>query len=95
MRSYEMVFIVRPDVEEDGLDEVISDIGELIKRNDGEVTKVEPWGLHRLAYPIKKHQEGRYVLMTFELEPRNVTELERVLKLKESVIRHLVIRLES
>jgi small subunit ribosomal protein S6 len=90
-----MVFIVRPDIEGDGLDGVINDVGELIKRNDGEVTKVEPWGLHRLAYPIKKHQEGRYVLMTFELEPQNVAELERVLRLKESVIRHLVIRLES
>ena len=95
MRSYEMVFIVRPDLDGDKLDEVIGDVGDLIKRNDGEVTKVEPWGLHRLAYPIKKHQEGRYVLMTFELEPRSVGELERVLKLNESVIRHLVIRLES
>jgi small subunit ribosomal protein S6 len=90
-----MVFIVRPDVDGDGLEEVISEVEHLIDRNNGEVTKVEPWGLHRLAYPIKKHQEGRYVLMTFELEPRNVTELERVLKLKETVIRHLVIRLES
>jgi len=95
VRSYEMVFIVRPDIEGDELDEVISDVGELIDRNDGEVKKVEPWGLHKLAYPIKKQQEGRYVLMTFELEPRNVAELERVLKLRESVIRHLVIRLES
>jgi small subunit ribosomal protein S6 len=90
-----MVFIVRPDLDGDRLDEVISDVGDLIDRNNGEVTKVEPWGLHKLAYPIKKQQEGRYVMMTFELEPRNVSELERVLKLNESVIRHLVIRLES
>ena len=95
MRSYEMVFIVRPDLDGDELDDVVNDVGSLIKRNGGEVTKVEPWGLRRLAYPIKKHQEGRYLLMTFELEPSNVTELERVLRLKESVIRHLVIRLES
>jgi len=95
VRSYEMVFIVRPDIEGDDLDDVISEVGELIQRNDGEVTKVEPWGLHKLAYPIKKQQEGRYVLTTFDLEPTNVSELERVLKLKESVIRHLVIRLED
>ena len=95
MRSYEMVFIVRPDLEGDELDDIISEVGNLIKRNDGEVKKVEPWGLHKLAYPIKKQQEGRYVLITFDLEPRNVSELERVLKLKESVIRHLVIRLET
>jgi small subunit ribosomal protein S6 len=90
-----MVLIIRPDLEGDELDDVIDDIKDLIKRNNGEVAKVEPWGLRRLAYPIKKQQEGRYVLLTFNLEPRNVAELERVLKLRESVIRHLVIRLES
>jgi len=95
VRSYEMVFIVRPDIDGDALDGVISDVGNLIERNNGEVKSVKPWGLHKLAYPIQKHQEGRYVLLTFELEPRNVTELERVLRLNESVIRHLVIRLES
>jgi small subunit ribosomal protein S6 len=90
-----MVFIVRPDLEGDELDDVISDVEDLIKRNDGEITKLEPWGLHKLAYPIQKQQEGRYVLATFELEPRHVAELERALKLRETVIRHLVIRLES
>ena len=95
MRSYEMIFIVRPDIEADDLDGVISDVGGLVKRNDGEVTKVEPWGLHRLAYPIKKQQEGRYVLMNFDLEPSNMAELERVLRLNEAVIRHLVIRLDA
>ena len=94
MRSYEMVFIVRPDLEGDDLDDVMSDVGEIVKRNDGEVTKVEPWGLRKLAYPIKKEQEGRYVLMNFELEPSRVKELERILRLNESVIRHLVIRLD-
>lgn len=95
MRSYEMVLIVRPDLEGDELDEVIAEVGDLIKRNDGDVTKVEPWGLHKLAYPIKDQQEGRYVLTNFELEPRNVKELERALRLRESVLRHMVIRLES
>ena len=95
MRSYEMVFIVRPDIEGDDVEDVIADVEELIKRNDGEITKIEPWGLHKLAYPIKKHQEGRYVLTTFELEPSNVAALERALKLRETVIRHLVVRLES
>ncbi len=95
MRSYEMVFIVHPDLEENKVDEVVGEVKDLVKRNNGEVTKIEPWGLHKLAYPIKKQQEGWYLLMTFELEPGNVADLERVLKLKESVIRHLVVRLES
>ena len=95
MRSYEMVFIVHPDLDGDELDGVINDVEGLIRRNKGEVTKVEPWGLRKLAYPIQKRQEGRYFLMEFDLEPQNIAEMERVLKLTESVIRHLIVRLES
>lgn len=95
MRSYEMVFIVRPDLEGDELDAVVNEVQELVSRNDGEITKVEPWGLRKLAYPINDQQEGRYLLMTFELEPSGVRNLERVLRLKESVLRHMVIRLDE
>jgi small subunit ribosomal protein S6 len=89
------VFIVHPDLDGDELDGVVNNIEELVKRNNGTVTKVEPWGLRRLAYPIKKQQEGRYFLMELDLEPQSVAELERVLKLTEPVIRHLIVRLES
>jgi small subunit ribosomal protein S6 len=90
-----MVFIVHPELDGDELHDVISNVEELIKRNNGKVTKVEPWGLRKLAYPIKKQQEGRYFLMEFDLEPDGIAEMERVLKLMESVIRHLIVRLES
>ena len=95
MRSYEMVLIVHPEVDGDDLDSVISNVEELIKRNDGKVTKVDPWGLPKLAYPIKKQQEGRYFLIEFDLVPQGVREVERVLKLTEPVIRHMIVRLES
>jgi len=95
VRSYEMVFIIHPEIDGDNAEGVITDVKDLIARNDGEVTEVEPWGLRKLAYPIKKQQEGRYVLIEFDLEPQNVAEIERVLKLTEPVIRHLIIRLES
>jgi small subunit ribosomal protein S6 len=90
-----MVFIVHPDLDGDELDGVVNNVEELIKRNDGKMTKVEPWGLRRLAYPIKKQMEGRYFLMEFDLAPQRIAEMERVLKLTEPVIRHLIIRLES
>jgi len=95
VRSYEMVLIVHPEVDGDELDGVISNVEELIKRNDGKVIKVEPWGLRKLAYPIQKQQEGRYFLIEFDLVPQGVREIERVLKLTEPVIRHLIVRLES
>jgi small subunit ribosomal protein S6 len=90
-----MVFIIHPEIDGDNVEGVINDVKDLIARNDGKVTKVEPWGLRKLAYSIKKQQEGRYVLMEFDLEPQNVAEIERVLKLTEPVIRHMIIRLES
>jgi small subunit ribosomal protein S6 len=90
-----MVFIVHPDRDGDELDSVVDSVEDLIKRNNGRVTKVEPWGLRKLAYPIRKQQEGRYFFMEFDLEPQNIAEMERVLKLTESVIRHLIVRLES
>jgi small subunit ribosomal protein S6 len=95
VRGYEMVFIVHPELDGDELDGVVNNVEDLIKRNNGKVTKIEPWGLRKLAYPIKKQQEGRYFLTEFDLEPRNIAEMERVLKLMESVIRHLIVRLES
>lgn len=95
MRTYEMVFIIHAELDEDQANGVISDVKDLISRNDGKVTNVKPWGLRRLAYPIQKQHEGRYVLMEFDLEAERVGEIERVLKLTEPVIRHLIVRLES
>ena len=95
MRNYQLVFIIHPSFDEDQADGVINDVKDLITRNDGEIAKVESWGLRKLAYPIQKQSEGRYVLMEFDLEPQKVKEMERVLKLTEPVIRHLIVRLET
>ena len=94
MRSYELVYVVDPELDEDGLDAVTKRVTDLIERNSGKVTQVEPWGLRRLAYPIRKKGEGQYVLMQLELEPQGVAGLERDLGLLEQVMRHLVVRIE-
>ena len=91
MRSYELVFIVHPEVDGDDLTDVVETVQGLVERGGGEVTQVEPWGLRRLAYPIQKQWEGQYVLMRFELEARSVAELERGLGLTEQVMRHLIV----
>lgn len=95
MRSYELVFIVHPEVDEDGLTAVTEKVEGLIKRNDGKVTRIEPWGLRRLAYPIQDQWEGQYVLMQLELESQSVVGLERDLGLTEQIMRHLVVRVEE
>ncbi|MCK4450895.1 MAG: 30S ribosomal protein S6, partial [Anaerolineae bacterium] len=95
VRSYELVFIVHLEVDEDGLTAVTEKVEGLIKRNGGKVTRIEPWGLRRLAYPIQKQWEGQYVLMRLELESQGVTGLEHDLGLTEQIMRHLIVRVEE
>lgn len=94
MRSYELIFIVRPEIEGDDLTAVVEAVKSLIERGEGEITKVEPWGLRRLAYPIQDQSEGQYVLMQFNVEPQFISELEHDLGLNEQIMRHLIVRME-
>jgi small subunit ribosomal protein S6 len=94
VRSYELVFIVRPELEGDDLTAVTDQVTGLIERYSGKITQVEPWGLRRLAYPIQNLWEGQYVLMRLDLDAQNVAKLERDLLLIEQVIRHLVTRID-
>ncbi|HUX76950.1 MAG TPA: 30S ribosomal protein S6 [Anaerolineae bacterium] len=94
MRSYELIFIVHPELDEDDLTAVLERVTGLIERNSGKVSRVEPWGLRRLAYPIEKQGEGQYVLMELELEAQGMAGLERDLGLVEPLMRHLIVRVE-
>jgi len=94
VRSYELVFIVHPEVDGDDFTAVVEQVTDLIERNSGKVTEVNNWGLRRLAYPIQDQWEGQYVFMLLELEPHVVIGLDRSLILIEQVIRHLVVRVE-
>jgi small subunit ribosomal protein S6 len=94
VRSYELIFIVHPELDEDDLTAVLERVTGLIERNSGKVSRVEPWGLRRLAYPIEKQWEGQYVLMELELEPQGMAGLERDLGLVEPLMRHLIARVE-
>ena len=95
MRSYELVFIVHPEVDGDDLTAVIDRVEELVGRDGGQVVQTEPWGLRRLAYPIQKRWEGQYVLMRLELEPQGVAVLEHNIGLTEQIMRHLIVRVEE
>lgn len=94
MRSYEMMFIVHPEVDGDQFTRIMDDVEDLVERNGGDVTHAEPWGLRKLAYPVQKQQEGRYALLRFDLEPQNVNEVDRALQLIEPMMRHLIVRAE-
>jgi len=94
VRSYELVFIVNPELDEDDLTAVRERVEGLIERSSGKVTKVEPWGLRRLAYPVQKQGEGQYVLMQLDIGAQGVAELERDLGLVEPILRHLIVRVD-
>ncbi len=93
MRSYEMVVIFKADVEDHKT--VSEDIAEIVRGLGAEVEKIDLWGKKRFAYPIEKELEGFYTLYTFKLDPAQVKEMERLLSLKQSIVRHMVVNLEE
>lgn len=92
MNSYECMFILDPDLEDEARDALINTLKETVEKNNGEVEEITHWGKRQLAYKIKKKTEGYYVLMNFKIEPSNVQELDRVYKISEGVLRHMIVR---
>lgn len=95
MRGYELMFIIRPDLDDEATEAVIEKVRSTIENNKGEIAKVDKWGKRRLAYEVKKFREGFYVLMQFRGAAAVAQELERILKITDGVIRQLVVRLED
>ncbi|MDP2954444.1 MAG: 30S ribosomal protein S6 [Chloroflexota bacterium] len=91
-RAYELVFIARPDIDQEGLDGLVKQVTDWVAAGGGEVVSVNHWGKRRLAYPIKRLGEGQYVLVRLSGKPEQVRTLEQNLLLQESVIRHLIVR---
>ena len=91
MNKYETVFIINPNVEDSGVKELIEKFSNIIN-NDGKVESVEELGKKKLAYEIKKNSEGIYVLINFEAAPALISELERVYRITDEVMKFIVVR---
>lgn len=91
-RTYEVMYIVRPDVEEADLDKLIEGFNLVVTNGGGEVTNVEKWGRRRLAYLVRKFQDGIYILMFISADGPLVAELERRLRVTEPVIKFITVR---
>jgi small subunit ribosomal protein S6 len=94
-RSYEVMFIVRPDVEEADLDKLIEGFSNNITTGGGEVKTVEKMGRRRLAYTVRKFNDGFYVLLTIAAEGKLITEIERRLRVSEQVIKFITVRMDE
>ena len=95
MRDYELVLIISPEVTEEDVPAAIDKVGEFITSRGGEVTATDRWGKRRLAYPIKRFRDGNYVISQLKLEPGMTTELEANLQISESILRHLLVRVNN
>jgi len=94
LQDYEMVLIVKPDLESSALEAITGNISRMITEKGGTVSQMEPWGKRKLAYPIKHYLEGNYMLFKFKAEPAFNKTLETNLRITEEIIRYLLIRVE-
>ena len=92
MKNYELVTIISPEVDDEGVIGVVDKMNQLISGKEGVVEETERWGMKKLAYPIKRFMEGNYMVTHFKLEPKFIKELEINLRASEEVLRHLVVK---
>ncbi len=95
MRRYEAVVIIEPDMADDEVKALTEKYGELIKSHDGEVIKIEDWGIKKLAYLVRKRDKGRYILFDFVSGPNLISELERQFKITENIMKYLTVKLDE
>ena len=91
MRNYECMFILKPDLDEEVIQQTVDRYSLIVTNGGGEMVSVDKWGKRRLAYEIKDLFEGYYVLMNFKSEPPVVTELDRVMKISDDMLRFMTI----
>lgn len=95
MRDYEIMFIVRPDMPDEEIDRLITQMEGVVTGAGGKVESVEKMGRRRLAYRVKKSREGFYVLLSIKGGGETVKEVERRFKVTDAVIRYLTVRVDE
>lgn len=94
MRKYEAMLIFLPNLEEEKRVQLLDRLKSVIE-SDGTISTVDEWGLRKLAYLIDDIGEGYYVLVNFESTPAVVDELDRIAKISDGIMRHMIVRDEQ
>ena len=94
MEKYETLYIIQPNLPEEQVDELIRGFEGVLPENRGTLIKTDKWGRRRLAYRVRKHWEGFYVIHEYEGDGGTQRELERRLRIHDHVIRHLTTRVD-
>jgi len=92
VRDYELGIVVSPEASEDQTRAIIDRVAQVVATGGGQVVRVNAWGRRRLAYPIDHHRDGYYVFMDLVMNPEEVAEVERNLRVSEEVIRHIIVK---
>lgn len=95
MKKYEIMYIIRPNMEEEAQKALVERFANVLTTNGAEVTNVKEWGKRRLAYEINDFREGVYMVSKVNAPAEAVQEFERLAKISEDIIRHIVVREEE
>ena len=92
MAFYESIFIARQELTETEIEKIMSNIKEILKKNNSKLVDTESWGLRNLAYKIEKNKKGHYVVLKIDGNGNAIHELERNMRIDENIIRYLSIK---
>jgi small subunit ribosomal protein S6 len=95
MRKYEIMYIIRPNMEDEERKALVERFNSVLTENGAEITEVKEWGKRRLAYEIKDFRDGYYMIVNVVSEPKAVQEFDRLAKISEDIIRHIVVKEEE
>lgn len=95
MRTYEELYIAKPDATEEEIDALNGQLEAVIKQSGGKLDKSDKWGVRKLAYRVKKQAEGFYVLLFFHASAQTVKEIERRLRVSDLVLKFLTVRMDE
>ena len=95
MKAYELLFFVAPTISDEDRVAVMKRIETTIAEGAGKVDNVDEWGKRKLAYEINGLADGDYTLVNFHADPQNVAELDRVLRINDAVVRHMIVKRED
>jgi small subunit ribosomal protein S6 len=94
-RFYEVMFIVRPDTQDEDVDKLIAGFEATVTNGGGTIRSTEKLGRRKLAYMVRKFNEGNYILLTVDADGKLVAELERRLRVSEPVIKFITVRMDE
>ena len=95
MRDYELVAIISPEVDEEGVSGIVNKLSQSVDSRGGVVEDIKKWGKRKLAYPISRFMEADYILARFKLTPKSAKEFEGEIGALGNVLRYLVVRVED